>query len=114
MDEENAFPKRGGVTTLLFTALLVSPCFFAWASSYVISQGGAGSHSGMWFMYQVSQYLSYLGLVVAVVLTIINGSLRTTAPNIFFFIGPLDCRRNFSAVVRNSYLSEPLVLTYDK
>src|SRR6202046_5322489 len=87
MDEENAFPKRGGVTTLLFTALLVSPCFFAWASSYVISQGGAGSHSGMWFMYQVSQYLSYLGLVVAVVLTIINGSLRTTARIFVFLMG---------------------------
>jgi hypothetical protein len=72
MDEENAVAKRGGVTTLLFTLLLVSPCFFAWACSWVISQGGPNSHSGMWFIYQVSQYLSYLGLVVALVLTIIN------------------------------------------
>jgi hypothetical protein len=72
MDEENAVVQRGGVTTLLFTLLLVSPCFFAWASSYVISQGGPNSHSGMWFMYQVSQYLACLGLVVAAVLTIIN------------------------------------------
>jgi hypothetical protein len=73
MDEENAVAKRGGgVTTILFNLLLVSPCFFAWASSYVISQGGPNSHSGMWFMYQVSQYLAYLGLVVAAVLTIIN------------------------------------------
>jgi hypothetical protein len=72
MDEENAVVQRGGVTTLLFALLLVSPCFFAWASSYVISQGGPNSHSGMWFMYQVSQYLACLGLVVAAVLTIIN------------------------------------------
>jgi hypothetical protein len=72
MDEENAVVQRGGVTTLLFTLLLVSPCFFAWASSYVISQGGPNSHSGMWFMYQVSQYLACLGLAVAAVLTIIN------------------------------------------
>jgi hypothetical protein len=72
MDEENAVAKSGGVKTLLFTLLLVSPCFFAWASSYVISQGGPNSHSGMWFMYQVSQYLAYLGLVVAAVLTMIN------------------------------------------
>jgi len=72
MDEENAVAKRGGVTTLLFTLLLVSPCFFAWACSWVISQGGPNSHSGMWFIYQVSQYLAYLGLVVALVLTIIN------------------------------------------
>jgi hypothetical protein len=72
MDEENAVAQRGGVTTLLFTLLLVSPCFFAWASSYVISQGGPNSHSGMWFMYQVSQYLACLGLAVAAVLTIIN------------------------------------------
>jgi hypothetical protein len=72
MDEENAVVQRGGVTTLLFTLLLVSPCFFAWASSYVISQGGPNSHSGMWFLYQVSQYLACLGLAVAAVLTIIN------------------------------------------
>jgi uncharacterized membrane protein len=64
MDEEHALPKGGGVTTLLFTVLLVSPCFFAWASSYVISQGGINSHSGMWFLYQVSQYLAYLGLLL--------------------------------------------------
>ena len=72
MDEENAVAKRGGVTTLLFTLLLVSPCFFAWACSWVISQGGPNSHSGMWFIYQVSQYLAYLGLIVALVLTIVN------------------------------------------
>jgi hypothetical protein len=72
MDEENAVAKRGGVSTLLFTLLLVSPCFFAWACSWVISQGGPNSHSGMWFIYQVSQYLSYLGLAVAMVLTIMN------------------------------------------
>ena len=85
MDEETAGPRRGGVPTLLFAVLLVSPCFFAWASSYVISQGGAGSHSGMWFMYQVSQYIAYLGLIVAVVLTIINGSQRAIA-RIFVFL----------------------------
>jgi hypothetical protein len=73
MDEENAVAKRGGgIATLLYTLLLVSPCFFAWACSYVLSQGGPNSHSGMWFIYQVSQYLAYLGLVVAFVLTIIN------------------------------------------
>ncbi|HEY4838282.1 MAG TPA: hypothetical protein VIH72_06735 [Candidatus Acidoferrales bacterium] len=85
MDDENAVPKRSGVTTLLFTALLVSPCFFAWGSSYVISQGGAGSHSGMWFMYQVSQYLAYLGLVVAAVLTVING-WQNAISRIFVFL----------------------------
>jgi hypothetical protein len=85
MDEENAVTGRSGFPTLLFTVLLVSPCFFAWASSYVISQGGAGSHSGMWFMYQVSQYIAYLGLVVAVVLTVINGSQRTIS-RIFIFL----------------------------
>ncbi len=36
-------------------------------------------------MYQVSQYLSYLGLVVALVLAIINGSQRTIA-RIFIFL----------------------------
>src|ERR1700684_805430 len=73
MDEENAVAKRGGgVATLLCTLLLVSPCFFAWACSWVISQGGPNSHSGMWSIYQVSQYLSYLGLIVALVLTIMN------------------------------------------
>jgi hypothetical protein len=86
MDEEIAVAKRGGVITLLFTLLLVSPCFFAWGSSYVISQGGANSHSGMWFLYQVSQYLGYLGLVVAAVLTIINGTQHLISRVIVFLM----------------------------
>jgi hypothetical protein len=86
MDEENAVAKRGGVTTLLFTLLLVSPCFFAWACSWVISQGGPNSHSGMWFIYQVSQYLSYLGLVVALVLTIINAKEAAISRIIVFLM----------------------------
>jgi hypothetical protein len=97
MDEETAGPGRSGVPTLLFTALLVSPCFFAWASSYVISQGGAGSHSGMWFMYQVSQYIAYLGLVVAVVLTIITGSQRAIS-RIFVFLMALLIVSGISAL----------------
>ena len=97
MDEETAGPGRSGVPTLLFTVLLVSPCFFAWASSYVISQGGAGSHSGMWFMYQVSQYIAYLGLIVAVVLTIINGSQRAIS-RIFIFLMALLIVSGISAL----------------
>jgi hypothetical protein len=86
MDEENAVARRGGVTTLLFTLLLVSPCFFAWASSWVISQGGPNSHSGMWFMYQVSQYIAYLGLTVATVLTIINAKQDAISRIIVFLM----------------------------
>jgi hypothetical protein len=86
MDEENAVVQRGGVTTLLFTLLLVSPCFFAWASSYVISQGGPNSHSGMWFLYQVSQYLACLGLAVAAVLTIINVKQPAVSRTIVFLM----------------------------
>jgi hypothetical protein len=86
MDEENAVARRGGVTTLLFTLLLVSPCFFAWASSWVISQGGPNSHSGMWFMYQVSQYIAYLGLTVATVLTIINAKQEAISRIIVFLM----------------------------
>lgn len=86
MDEENAVAKRGGVTTLLFTLLLVSPCFFAWACSWVISQGGPNSHSGMWFIYQVSQYLSYLGLAVAMVLTIMNAKEAAISRIIVFLM----------------------------
>ena len=86
MDEDNAVVQRGGVTTLLFTLLLVSPCFFAWASSYVISQGGPNSHSGMWFLYQVSQYLACLGLAVAAVLTIINVKQPAVSRTIVFLM----------------------------
>src|ERR1700693_5566695 len=86
MDEENAVARRGGGQTLLFTLLLVSPCFFAWASSWVISQGGPNSHSGMWFMYQVSQYIASLGLIVATVLTIINAKQDTISRIIVFLM----------------------------
>ncbi len=86
MEEENASARRGGVTTLLLTLLLVSPCFFAWASSYVISQGGPNSQSGIWFMYQVSQYIAYLGLIVAAVLTIINAKQDAISRIIVFLM----------------------------
>ncbi|MGB8542037.1 MAG: hypothetical protein WCD49_10430 [Candidatus Acidiferrales bacterium] len=86
MDDENAVAKRGGVATLLSTLLLVSPCFFAWACSWVISQGGPNSHSGTWFIYQVSQYLAGLGLVVAAVLTIINGTQHAISRVIVFLM----------------------------
>jgi hypothetical protein len=97
MDEENAVAKRGGVTTLLFTLLLVSPCFCAWACSWVISQGGPNSHSGMWFIYQVSQYLAYLGLVVALVLTIINAK-EAAISRIIVFLMTLSIVSGISAL----------------
>jgi hypothetical protein len=97
MDEENAVAKSGGVTTLLFTLLLVSPCFFAWASSYVISQGGPNSHSGMWFMYQVSQYLAYLGLIVAAVLTIISFK-QAAQPRVIVFLMAISIVSGVSAL----------------
>src|SRR5580700_1162098 len=86
MHEGNAVASRGGVATLLFTLLLVSPCFFAWACSYVISQGGPNSHSGMWFIYQVSQYLAYLGLIAAVVLTMIHAKQDAISRSIVFLM----------------------------
>jgi hypothetical protein len=97
MDEENPVAKGAGVATLLFTLLLVSPCFFAWASSYVISQGGPNSHSGMWFMYQVSQYLAYLGLIVAAVLTIINFK-QAALPRIIVFLMAISIVSGISAL----------------
>jgi hypothetical protein len=76
MDEENERPGKRGVGTFLLTLIMTSPCFFAWATSAVISRGGPESHSGMWFMYQVSTYLSILGLIVTAVLTVIYGTQR--------------------------------------
>ncbi|HXN18954.1 MAG TPA: hypothetical protein VN875_11515 [Candidatus Binatus sp.] len=97
MDQEHAAARRSGVTTLLFTVLLVSPCFFAWACSWVISQGGPNSHSGMWFIYQVAQYLSYLGLVVALVLTIINAK-EGAISRIIVFLMALSITSGISAL----------------
>jgi len=76
MDEENERRGKGGLGTFLLTLILISPCFFAWATSATISRGGPESHSGMWFLYQVSTYLSILGLIVTVVLTVIYGAQR--------------------------------------
>jgi hypothetical protein len=40
----------------------------------------------MWFIYQVSQYLAYLGLVVAVVLTIINAKQAVISRTVVFLM----------------------------
>ncbi len=66
-------PRAGGFGAFGVTVLLCLPAAFAAVSSAVTSRGGVGT-SGVWFMYQVSQYVGALGIVVAAALTVIKAS----------------------------------------
>jgi hypothetical protein len=66
VDEQR--PKSGG-RQVLATVLLVLPAGFALFASSWLSNGSQYIISGLWFMYQVSRYLAYVGILVAASLT---------------------------------------------
>jgi hypothetical protein len=66
-------PRSGGFGLFGVTVLLCLPAGFAVCSSAVISKGAGGS-SALWFMYEVSQYVGALGIIVAGTLTVIKAS----------------------------------------
>jgi hypothetical protein len=67
-------PRKGGFGLLGATALLCLPSLFAVFSSRAIAQGGGTGSSALWFMFQVSQYVGGIGIVVAAVLIIMKAS----------------------------------------
>ena|SRR5271154_5851932 len=63
----------GGGGFVISTLLLCLPSLFALFSSMAIATGGMGS-SALWFIYQVSQYIGIVGILVGAVLTIIKAT----------------------------------------
>ena len=70
--------RSGGYAMFGVTMLL---CLPAALSVFVSAQitGNAYHSSALWFMYQVSQYIGMIGIVVAAALTIIKASDGTTS-----------------------------------
>jgi chromate transport protein ChrA len=67
-------PRKGGFGLLGATALLCLPSAFAvFTSSAIASSEGAHS-SALWFMFQVSQYVGAIGIVVAAALVVMEVS----------------------------------------
>lgn len=66
-------PRAGGFGLWLVTLLLCLPSLFAVFSSSALGKGGTGS-SALWFIFQVSQYIGAIGIVVAAALTIMKAS----------------------------------------
>jgi len=65
--------RSGGYGMLGVTMLLCLPAVLAVFVSAQVS-GSSYHSSALWFMYQVSQYISAIGIVVAAALTIIKAS----------------------------------------
>jgi hypothetical protein len=63
----------GGGGFVISTLLLCLPSLFAVFSSMQIATGGMGS-SALWFIYQVSEYVGIVGIIVGAVLTIIKAT----------------------------------------
>jgi hypothetical protein len=69
-------PRRGGYGLVGVTMLLALPAALAVFTSAQMVDGTYRS-SALWFMYQVSQYLGVVGIIVAAALTIIKASEGT-------------------------------------
>lgn len=65
--------RTGGFGFCLATLLLCLPSAFAVFSSLALGKGGTGS-SALWFIFQVSQYVGVIGILVAAALTIMKAS----------------------------------------
>ncbi len=65
--------RNGGYAMFGVTMLLCLPAMLAVFVSAQIT-GSAYHSSALWFMYQVSQYIGIIGIIVAAALTIIKAS----------------------------------------
>jgi surface polysaccharide O-acyltransferase-like enzyme len=64
--------RKGGFGLFGATALLCLPSLFSvYSSSEIASSGGSGS-SGLWFMFQVSEYVGVIGIVVGAALVVME------------------------------------------
>jgi hypothetical protein len=59
----------GGPGTFAVALLLITPSILALFASFLIVHGTGFPASALWFMYEVSLYLGYAGVVVVAVLT---------------------------------------------
>jgi hypothetical protein len=76
----------GGGGFVISTLLLCLPSLFAVFSSMQIATGGMGS-SALWFIYQVSEYVGIVGIIVGAVLTIIKATDGTISKLYFGLMG---------------------------
>jgi len=63
----------GGGGFVIATLLMCLPSLFAVFSSMQVANGGVGT-SALWFIYQVSQAIGIVGVIVAAVLTTIKAT----------------------------------------
>jgi chromate transport protein ChrA len=67
-------PRKGGFGLLGATTLLCLPSLFAVFTSSAIANSGGSHSSALWFMFQVSQYVGAIGIVVAAALVVMKAS----------------------------------------
>ena len=104
-------PSRGG-GFVISTLLLCLPSLFAvFSSMQVASSGGVGT-SALWFIFQVSEYVGVVGIMVGTVLTMIKATDRNHFEILCRLDGAFGGVVGFSSLVCFSYLPEPLVLNY--
>jgi type III secretory pathway component EscS len=82
----------GGGGFVISTLLLCTPSLFAVFSSMQVSNGGVGT-SALWFIYQVSESIGIVGIIVGTVLTIIKATDGTISR---FYVALMGCSVVFS------------------
>lgn len=81
-------PRKGGFGLFGATTLLCLPSVFAVYSSWEIAASGGSGSSALWFMFQVSQYVGGIGIVVGaalVVMKISEGRISRVAIGLMTF-----------------------------
>ena len=66
-------PSRGG-GFVISTLLLCLPSLFAVFSSMQVAASGGVGTSALWFIFQVSEYVGVVGILVGAVLTLIKAT----------------------------------------
>jgi hypothetical protein len=77
----------GGGGFVVSTLLLSLPSLFALFSSMQVANGGVGT-SALWFIYQVSESIGIVGIIVGAVLTIIKATDGTISR---LYVGLMAC-----------------------
>ena len=77
--------KLGGPGTFALALLLVAPSILAVFASFAIAHGVSFPASALWFIYEVSLYLGYIGVVVVVVLTY-SAAVIGRIPRVFVWL----------------------------
>ena len=71
--------KENGEWLILNTVILALPALFAFCASFWLSRIGWGSKSALWFLYEASRYVAYVGIAVSAGVAVVCAIYHTAS-----------------------------------